>query len=101
MIFGEFEWYTDQQIIQQVEVNMVGCFRIAKFFLPMLRKHKGTTKLVISFCCLWQYDRINFSNKLFISMLTTASKAQDHNDPPSKLEMNPVMLFFFTSVESK
>ncbi|KAK6638778.1 hypothetical protein RUM43_007047 [Polyplax serrata] len=50
MIFGEFEWYTERQIEQQVEVNLMGSFRMAKAFLPHLRKSKGRIINVTSHC---------------------------------------------------
>lgn len=41
MIFGEFEWLTEQHIHHQINVNLFGTMRITKSFCPLLRKYKG------------------------------------------------------------
>lgn len=42
MVFGEFEWQTDEMIYQQLTVNLLGSMKVTKEFLPFLRKYKGT-----------------------------------------------------------
>jgi short-subunit dehydrogenase len=42
MIFGEFEWLTEQHMLKQIDVNLLGALRTTKSFCPMLRKYKGT-----------------------------------------------------------
>lgn len=41
MIFGEFEWLTDEMIYQQLNVNLLGTMRFTQAFLPLLRKYEG------------------------------------------------------------
>lgn len=41
MIFGEFEWLTEQHIQSQINVNLLGTMRVTKSFCPLLRKYKG------------------------------------------------------------
>lgn len=50
MIFGEFEWLTDEQIFQQLNVNLLGAMRVTKTFLPILRKYKGRIINISSHC---------------------------------------------------
>lgn len=50
MIFGEFEWQTDEQIRNQVEVNLLGTMRITQELMPMIRAH-FTRIIVISSHC--------------------------------------------------
>jgi NAD(P)-dependent dehydrogenase (short-subunit alcohol dehydrogenase family) len=51
MIFGEFEWLTEQHILRQIDVNLVGAMRTTKSFCSMLRKYRGTSKHPCPFCC--------------------------------------------------
>lgn len=41
MVFGEFEWQTEELINQQINVNLAGYMRVAKAFCPLLRQYKG------------------------------------------------------------
>lgn len=41
MIFGEFEWLTEQHIQSHINVNLLGTMRVTKSFCPLLRKYKG------------------------------------------------------------
>lgn len=41
MVFGEFGWQTDEQIMKQINVNLLGYMKIAKTFLPLLHKFNG------------------------------------------------------------
>jgi short-subunit dehydrogenase len=41
LIFGEFEWQTEQHILKQIDVNLVGAMRITKSLCSLLRKYKG------------------------------------------------------------
>lgn len=41
MIFGEYEWLTEQHILRQINVNLLGTMRTTKSFCSMLRKYKG------------------------------------------------------------
>lgn len=50
MIFGEFEWQTEDQIRNQVEVNLLGTMRITRELMPMIRAH-GSRIIVISSHC--------------------------------------------------
>ncbi|XP_069682626.1 D-beta-hydroxybutyrate dehydrogenase, mitochondrial-like isoform X2 [Periplaneta americana] len=47
MIFGDFEWQTEKNILSQVNVNLIGTLRVTKGFAPILRRDK-----VISHCAL-------------------------------------------------
>ncbi|XP_011305865.1 estradiol 17-beta-dehydrogenase 2 [Fopius arisanus] len=50
MVFGEFEWQTDSQIRQQVEVNLLGTMQVTKAMIPLLRKHMSRLAIVTSHC---------------------------------------------------
>ncbi|XP_051170419.1 D-beta-hydroxybutyrate dehydrogenase, mitochondrial isoform X2 [Leptopilina boulardi] len=50
MIIGDFEWQTDDQILHQVNVNVVGTIRITKELLPLLRDDKGRIIFISSHC---------------------------------------------------
>lgn len=52
MCFGELEWQTEQQIVQQFEVNVMGTIRVTKSLLQQLREHKGRIITVTSHCAL-------------------------------------------------
>lgn len=49
MIFGEFDWFTEKQIKQQIDVNVFGTFRVARTFMPLLKRHKGKQNKKTSF----------------------------------------------------
>ncbi|XP_075231247.1 SDR family oxidoreductase shroud [Lycorma delicatula] len=50
MIFGEFEWLTDEMIYHQLNVNLFGTIQFTKAFLPLLRKYKGRIINISSHC---------------------------------------------------
>ncbi|XP_043466338.1 estradiol 17-beta-dehydrogenase 2 [Leptopilina heterotoma] len=50
MIIGDFEWQTDDQMLQQVNVNVIGTMRITRAILPMLRADKGRIIFISSHC---------------------------------------------------
>lgn len=52
MCFGELEWQTEQQIVQQIEVNVLGSIRVTKSLLQQLREHKGRIITVTSHCAI-------------------------------------------------
>lgn len=52
MCFGELEWQTEEQIVQQFEVNVLGTIRVTKSLLQQLREHKGRIITVTSHCAL-------------------------------------------------
>ncbi|XP_031825632.2 SDR family oxidoreductase shroud [Nomia melanderi] len=50
MIFGEFEWQTEDQIRSQVEVNFLGTMRITRELMPMIRAHSSRIVVISSHC---------------------------------------------------
>ncbi|XP_044019684.1 D-beta-hydroxybutyrate dehydrogenase, mitochondrial-like [Aphidius gifuensis] len=52
MIFGEFEWQTDEQIYNQLQVNLLGTARLTKSMIPILRQHKSRLIIVTSHCAI-------------------------------------------------
>ncbi|KAK9874844.1 hypothetical protein WA026_005660 [Henosepilachna vigintioctopunctata] len=52
MIFGEFEWFTQGLIAQQLNVNLLGTLLLSKQFCPLMRKYKGRFITVTSHCAL-------------------------------------------------
>ncbi|XP_044577584.1 D-beta-hydroxybutyrate dehydrogenase, mitochondrial [Cotesia glomerata] len=50
MIFGEFEWQTEEQLRHQVEVNLLGTMRVTKEILPLLREYSSRLINVTSHC---------------------------------------------------
>ena len=52
MVFGEFEWSTNDLTERQLEVNLLGTLNVTKEFCPLLRKHKGRVITVTSHCAL-------------------------------------------------
>lgn len=50
MCFGEFEWQTGDQIVQQVTVNLLGTMAMTHAFLPLCRAHKSRIITVTSHC---------------------------------------------------
>ncbi|KAF3422673.1 hypothetical protein E2986_00245 [Frieseomelitta varia] len=50
MIFGEFEWQTDEQLRNQVEVNLLGTMRITRELMPLIRAHFSRIIVVSSHC---------------------------------------------------
>ncbi|XP_076761126.1 SDR family oxidoreductase shroud [Xylocopa sonorina] len=50
MIFGEFEWQTDEQLRNQVEVNFLGTMRITRGLLPTIRAHSSRIIVISSHC---------------------------------------------------
>ncbi|KOC59747.1 Short-chain dehydrogenase/reductase family 9C member 7 [Habropoda laboriosa] len=52
MIFGEFEWQTDEQLRNQVEVNLLGNMRITRELMPMIRAHSSRIIVISSHCSI-------------------------------------------------
>ncbi|XP_076637290.1 SDR family oxidoreductase shroud isoform X1 [Colletes latitarsis] len=50
MIMGEFEWQTEEQIRNQVEVNFLGAMRITRELMPMIRGHSSRIIVISSHC---------------------------------------------------
>ncbi|XP_054010399.1 estradiol 17-beta-dehydrogenase 2 [Hylaeus anthracinus] len=50
MIFGEFEWQTEDQIRYQVEVNFLGAMRLTRELMPMIRAHSSRIIIISSHC---------------------------------------------------
>lgn len=45
MVFGEFEWLTEQLIQHQIDVNLLGTLMFSNAICPVLRQHKGTLSI--------------------------------------------------------
>jgi NAD(P)-dependent dehydrogenase (short-subunit alcohol dehydrogenase family) len=41
MVFGEFDWQTEDHMKLQLEVNVLGTMRLTRAFIPLLREQKG------------------------------------------------------------
>lgn len=52
MVFGEFEWQTQRLMQHQVNVNLLGTFRVTNEFCPLIRQHKGRIITISSHCAL-------------------------------------------------
>jgi len=50
LVFGEATWQTEEQILNQVHVNMIGPLRLTKACLPLLAKGRGRVINMISNC---------------------------------------------------
>lgn len=50
MLIAEFEWLTEEQIKEQIQVNLVGPLLLTKAFLPLIRSHKARVINVASHC---------------------------------------------------
>ncbi|XP_066996327.1 estradiol 17-beta-dehydrogenase 2 [Anabrus simplex] len=50
MVFGEFEWQTENLIANQINVNFLGTLNVTKTFIHLLRIHKGRIITVTSHC---------------------------------------------------
>lgn len=50
MIFGEFEWQTDNQTRQQIEVNLLGTMAVTKELMPLIRSMRSRIIVVTSHC---------------------------------------------------
>ncbi|KZC06504.1 PREDICTED: estradiol 17-beta-dehydrogenase 2 [Dufourea novaeangliae] len=50
MVFGEFEWQTEDQIRSQVEVNFLGTMRITRELMPTIRAHSSRIIMISSHC---------------------------------------------------
>ncbi|XP_046750628.1 retinol dehydrogenase 7 [Diprion similis] len=50
MIFGEFEWQTEEQMRRQVEVNLLGTMGITKELMPVVRSKRSRIIVVTSHC---------------------------------------------------
>jgi PREDICTED: similar to GA11371-PA len=40
-VFGEFDWYTWDQIEKQIEVNLIGLIKVTQSFIPLIIEAKG------------------------------------------------------------
>ncbi|KAF4532258.1 hypothetical protein B566_EDAN004345 [Ephemera danica] len=52
MVFGEFDWQTENQMSHQIEVNILGTMRMTRAFIPLLRPYQGRIINVSSHCAL-------------------------------------------------
>lgn len=50
MVFGEFEWQTDDLIHHQINVNLLGTWNLTREFLPLIRKYQTRLIIVTSHC---------------------------------------------------
>lgn len=50
MVIGDFEWQTEEQMLRQVNVNVIGTMRITKEMLPLLRNNKSRIIFISSHC---------------------------------------------------
>ena len=41
LIYGQFDWQTESQLLNQIQVNLVGVMRVTRAFIPLIRKAKG------------------------------------------------------------
>lgn len=53
MIFGEFEWITEEQILYQVQVNLIGTMKFTQEFMPEIRAHSSRIILISSHCSIY------------------------------------------------
>lgn len=52
MVFGEFEWQTEDQMRHQVEVNLIGTMRVTRELMPLIRAHNSRIIIVSSHCSI-------------------------------------------------
>lgn len=52
MVFGESEWFTNNLIEYQINVNLGGTIKLTKKFLPLIRRSKARVINVTSHCAL-------------------------------------------------
>lgn len=52
MVIGDFEWQTEEQMMNQINVNFAGTMRITKEIIPLLRIRKGRIILISSHCAV-------------------------------------------------
>lgn len=50
MVFGEFEWQTQELIEHQVNVNVLGTMRLTRALMPLIRQN-GSRIIVVSSHC--------------------------------------------------
>ncbi|EFN77626.1 Hydroxysteroid 17-beta dehydrogenase 6 [Harpegnathos saltator] len=50
MIFGEFDWQTQQQVKNQVAVNLVGTMRVTQILMPVILSNKSRIIVISSHC---------------------------------------------------
>ncbi|GLV40225.1 shroud [Carabus blaptoides fortunei] len=50
LVFGEFEWNTEKQIMKIFDINVIGTMNLTKALLPMLRKYSGRIITISSHC---------------------------------------------------
>ena len=73
LVFGHFDWQVETQMLQQINVNLIGAMRVTKAFLPFLRHSRGTMKksfidyLYLVFCHCLSPTNITLEIYSFIS----------------------------------
>ena len=53
LIYGQFDWQTESQIQNQIQVNLIGVMRVTKAFLPLIRTAKGIPYHSIQYIQNW------------------------------------------------
>ncbi|CAK9813909.1 Estradiol 17-beta-dehydrogenase 2 [Anthophora quadrimaculata] len=78
MIFGEFEWQTDEQLRNQVEVNLLGTMRITRELMPMIRAYSSRIIVISSHCSIQPLPGVAAysSTKAALSAWTTAIRVE-------------------------
>ena len=78
MIFGEFEWQTEDQMRHQVEVNLLGTMRVTREFLPIIRAHQTRLIVITSHCALEPLPGVAAygASKAGLSAWTTALRVE-------------------------
>merc|ERR1711928_95642 len=80
LVYGQFDWQTDYQISNQIQVNLIGTMQVTKAFLPLIRSAKGRiiniTSANGSWClpglsvyCASKHGVEGFSNALRVDMI--------------------------------
>ncbi|KAF7987165.1 hypothetical protein HCN44_011471 [Aphidius gifuensis] len=82
MIFGEFEWQTDEQIYNQLQVNLLGTARLTKSMIPILRQHKSRLIIVTSHCAIEALPGVAMysATKAALSACNILFRQQNHFD---------------------
>lgn len=50
MVFGEFEWQTQNLVEHQINVNLLGTMRITRELMPILRENRSRIIVISSHC---------------------------------------------------
>jgi len=80
LIYGQFDWQTESQIINQVQVNLIGVMRVTKAFIPLIRNARGRIINItsanghwclpgLSVYCATKHGIEGFSNALRVDMI--------------------------------